>query len=101
MNMFREPAGTGRRGIRAPATGNIVQDHFCAANSDCQLSTTVKGGAVVCSTGTATRKRRPSLVAFASENQAAGVRNRSWGMPGRNVAPEVTSADINAPSGDV
>lgn len=78
-----------------------MEDHFFAADSACQLRTTVKGCAVVCSTGIATRNRVPSLVAFASENQAAGVRNRNWGMPGRNVAPAVTATDINAPSGEL
>src|ERR1041385_7836916 len=42
-----------------------------------QLSTTVNGSGVVCSTGTATRNLVPSLVALASENQAKGVRNKS------------------------
>src|SRR5438270_6921476 len=74
----------------APYEPNLVEDHFGAANSACQLSTTGKGCVVVCSTGIATRNRVPSLVAFASENQAPGVRNRNWGMPGRNVAPAVT-----------
>jgi hypothetical protein len=58
--------------VRRLREQNLVVDHFA-----CQLSTTVKGCAVVCSTGIATRNRLPSLVAFASENHAPGVRNRS------------------------
>jgi len=85
--------------VRPPSQGALVEYHLFTANSVCQLSTTVKGSGAVCSTGMTPRNCLPSLVALASENQAAGVRNRNWGIPGRNVTPAVTATDINVPSG--
>src|ERR1043166_8508692 len=85
--------------FRPLSQGSPRGGSFLSPNSARQLSTIVNGSGVVCSMGTATRNLAPSLVAFASENQAEGVRNRNCGVRGRNAAPAVTATDITAPSG--